>query len=40
MKRLPKLTSKKKLPVYVCATITGKAKAPCDGPAYKLATGN
>ena len=40
MARLPKLTEKKKLPVYVCATKAAKAKQPCDGPAYEFATRN
>jgi hypothetical protein len=25
-------------PIYVCSTILGKAKMPCDGNLYKIAT--
>lgn len=35
---LPVKTSKKGLPVFVCVKAKGKAKTPCDGPAYDLAT--
>lgn len=37
---LPERTEKKGLPVFVCASVVGKAKAPCDGPVYRNATKN
>ena len=35
---LPERTKRKGLPVFVCVKAKGKAKTPCDGPAYELAT--
>jgi hypothetical protein len=35
---LPLATEKKGLPVFVCIKAHGKAKTPCDGPVYDLAT--
>lgn len=37
---LPERTEKKGLPVFVCASVVGKAKVPCDGYAYEFATKN
>lgn len=37
---LPEKTARKGLPVFVCDKAVGKAKSPCDGPAYEIATKN
>lgn len=38
MKLLSESTERTQSPIYVCATMVGKAKMPCDGNLYKIAT--
>lgn len=37
---VPNKTSKKGLTVFICSEPVGRAKSPCDGPAYDLACKN
>lgn len=35
---LKQATGQTMSPIYVCSTIMGKAKMPCDGNLYKIAS--
>ena len=37
-KLLKRSTEQTLSPIYVCDTMVGKAKMPCDGNLYKIAT--
>ena len=38
--QLPELTDQTHAPIFVCITVTGKQKMPCDGWVHEIALKN